>query len=47
MKIKTCALRTCKQPFTPVKPWQRFHQDQCRTTFHNRIKQMILRKAKR
>lgn len=24
----------CHQPFRPVRPWQRFHSDDCRRTFH-------------
>ena len=46
MKIKTCANTKCKLPFTPVTKWQRFHADQCRDAYHNRLKQQLITKGR-
>lgn len=45
--LRTCKLNECKKPFTPTKPWQRFCDHHCRTTFHNRIKQRLLKHCKK
>lgn len=33
-KTLVCALSSCATPFTPRKPWQKFHTDECRREFH-------------